>query len=172
MSKQPLVHLRALEPEDLELLYRWENDRSLWLEGSIVQPWSRELLRQYVTSVQDIFTHKQLRLVATTGEGKAIGLFDLFDFDPVHSRAGVGVLIGEPAFRGQGWGTQMLEAGLTYVRNALNLRLLHCQITAHNAASIRLFTAAGFEEVGRHPAWLLGPDGPLDTVLYQKILGR
>ena len=28
------VCLRALEPEDLELLYRWENDSELWEVGN------------------------------------------------------------------------------------------------------------------------------------------
>ena len=28
------VRLRALEPEDLELLYRWENDPELWEVGN------------------------------------------------------------------------------------------------------------------------------------------
>ena len=35
------IRLRALEPEDLDLLYAWENDTSLWEFGSTLVPYSR-----------------------------------------------------------------------------------------------------------------------------------
>ena len=34
------IELRAVEPEDLDALYRWENDSSLWIYGSTVSPLS------------------------------------------------------------------------------------------------------------------------------------
>ena len=49
------IILRALEPEDLEVLFRWENDASLWELGSTLSPFSRYVLKEYIaTSHQDI----------------------------------------------------------------------------------------------------------------------
>ena len=33
------IRLRAPEPEDLEILYKWENDTSLWEYGASITPY-------------------------------------------------------------------------------------------------------------------------------------
>lgn len=56
----PVVRLRALEPEDLDLLYTIENDRELWNIGNTNMPYSRFFLHEYIASVSgDIYTDKQ-----------------------------------------------------------------------------------------------------------------
>lgn len=63
--------LRALEPEDLPLLYKWENDTSLWEAGSSIAPFSRKILWDYIESYSpDIYAARQLRLMIVE---KAIG---------------------------------------------------------------------------------------------------
>ena len=63
------LHLRALEPEDLEVLYKWENDTEVWKFGSAVSPYSKYILRQYIADAQtDIFQSKQLRLMIVLQE--------------------------------------------------------------------------------------------------------
>ena len=58
------IHLRALEPEDLDFLYTIENNESFWEVSSTQTPFSRFILEQYiVNSHQDIFEAKQLRLI-------------------------------------------------------------------------------------------------------------
>ena len=90
-----LVYLRALEPEDLDFVHQIENDESIWEISSTQTPYSRFLIRQYLEQAQqDIYQAKQLRLaICALGTEDAIGLIDLFDFDPLHRRAGVGILI-------------------------------------------------------------------------------
>ena len=59
----PYVRLRAMEPEDLELLYQIENEPELWQVGCTNVPYSRYLLRDFITrSTGDIYTDKQVRL--------------------------------------------------------------------------------------------------------------
>ena len=48
------VSLRALEPTDLETLYRWENDTALWTVSDTVAPYSREALWQYLEPAPSI----------------------------------------------------------------------------------------------------------------------
>ena len=60
----PTLRLRALEPEDLELVYRIENDPTFWRHGSTTVPYSRYTLRQFIAdSTGDIFRDGQVRLV-------------------------------------------------------------------------------------------------------------
>ena len=64
MKPLPAISLRALEPEDLDLLYRIENDDALWGVGITNVPYSRFLLHEFLSSsTGDIYTDKQVRLV-------------------------------------------------------------------------------------------------------------
>ena len=73
------VRLRALEPEDLELLYRWENDPELWEVGNTLAPYSRYILKEYIAgSDRSIYESRQLRFMIEecdtgTSEGIRIG---------------------------------------------------------------------------------------------------
>ena len=67
------IELRAVEPEDLDALYRWENDSSLWIYGSTVSPFSRYLLKQYIENyTADIARDKQLRLIIMRKESRQV----------------------------------------------------------------------------------------------------
>lgn len=46
------IRLRALEPEDLDMLYEIENDRSLWNVGATNVPYSRYTLHDYIAHFQ------------------------------------------------------------------------------------------------------------------------
>ena len=57
LLESAIIRLRAPEPEDLELLYKWENDTSLWLAGNTRAPYSRFQLKQYIAGTS-LFTGK------------------------------------------------------------------------------------------------------------------
>ena len=64
MNPLPDIRLRAIEPEDLDLLYRIENDMSMWNVGTTNVPYSRYTLHDYIaTSNDDIYADRQVRLV-------------------------------------------------------------------------------------------------------------
>ena len=42
------VRLRAMEPEDLEVMYAMENDSQTWDVTNFTVPYSRFVLRQYI----------------------------------------------------------------------------------------------------------------------------
>ena len=140
------ILLRALEPEDLDILYEWENDTDLWKYGSSLSPFSRFALRQYlIYAQQDIYQTKQLRLMIVLREdNRRIGTVDLYDFEPFHGRAGVGILLDQK-YRNQGYGFKSLELLEEYAFNFLKLHQLYAFIPEPNVASIRLFKKAEFE---------------------------
>ena len=91
------ISLRAPEPEDLDILYLWENNTDVWRISGTLVPFSRYILKQYLDHAhQDIFETKQVRFIIQLNENKRpVGAIDLFDFDPHHHRAGIGILIAE-----------------------------------------------------------------------------
>ena len=152
------VCLRPLESDDLDLLYRWENDPAVWPYGDCgannsVTPerFTRDELRRFIENQQhDIHANEQLRFVicrrdlCSTTCGTPIGFIDLFDFDPVELRAGVGILICDPADRRRGYGREALMLAMGYANRFWGLRELRCTVSADNHASLALFRDAGF----------------------------
>lgn len=165
------IILRPLEPEDLEFLYQWENDPSIWQVSNTLVPFSRYILKQYLEeSHRDIFETKQLRLIIEDSKGQATGALDLFDFDPYHRRAGIGILIYNKDDRGKGLATDALTLISKYAVEVLGLHQLFANITTDNVASIRLFEKVGFQLSGAKKDWIKTSNGWLDEQIYQKIL--
>ena len=150
-----LIRLRAIEPEDEDILFHWENDQKIWQVSNTLTPFSRQVLRQYLEQAHlDIFQVKQLRLVIEAIEPeKPVGMIDLFDFDPHHQRAGVGILIGESAEWGKGYAKEALKILLKYVFTVLLLNQVYCSIDELNTASLNLFKNAGFRITGIKEKW-------------------
>lgn len=164
------IYLRALEPEDLDFIYNIENDETFWEISNTQTPFSRYILNQYLEqSHKDIFEVKQLRLVISDYDNKAIGMIDLFDFDFKNSRAGVGILIKESAHRQLGYGAEALELLVNYSFNHLNLHQLYCNITEGNTASISMFTKHGFKEAGLKKDWNFINGNFKNEYLFQRI---
>ena len=96
LLQDDLIRLRALEPEDAEAMYRWENDTTLWRLGDTTRPFSQAAIREFIAGASlDLYAARQMRLmIDLRATGETIGCADLFDFDPLHRRAGIGMLIG------------------------------------------------------------------------------
>jgi diamine N-acetyltransferase len=165
------IELRAMEPEDLELLYDWENDTSLWELSNTRAPYSRFLLAQYLKDASgDVFEHKQVRLIIQTEEKKAVGAVDLFEIDLFHQRAGVGILIHKTEDRRHGYAIDTLKALENYASETLGVRQLYASISEDNHASIHLFEKAGYSLTGIKKKWLNTLKGWKDEWFFQKIL--
>ena len=159
-----LIHLRALEPTDLNQLYKWENDSSIWSVSGTLVPFSKFVLEEFVTQVhQDIYTNKQLRLMIDLNyfdeadedeTTRSIGCVDLFDFDPKNKRAGIGILIADKADRGRGYATEALHLIMDYGFEVLDLHQIYSNIRVENESSVSLFKRAGFEVTGLKQDWI------------------
>ena len=223
------VRLRAVEPEDAELLYEWENDPAVWAVSGTTEPFSREQIQRFIerqASGGDLLRTGQLRLMIevpgaeetggaesekrdeeagsereTASEGetakaegiergedagkiektgepgeapgisfRTVGTIDLFEYDPLHGRAGIGILIYDRSDRGRGYAADAVETLCRYARERLRMHQLWCNVGAENEASLRLFRGLGFREIGRKRDWLWTPDGYGDEIMLQKIL--
>ncbi|MDE5636809.1 MAG: GNAT family N-acetyltransferase [Alistipes sp.] len=162
--------LRAVEPGDAELIYAWENDPALWPVSGTVAPFSRYVIGRFIERGCDIWAERQMRLMIETAEGRTVGAVDLFEFDPLHLRAGVGIAIYAAEDRRKGYASEALVLLESYARDTLRLHQLWCGVGAGNAASLALFRRAGFVESGRRRDWLSTPDGWCDEIEFQKIL--
>ncbi len=164
------IILRALEPEDLDILYKWENDTSIWSKGNTVSPYSRYVLKEYIAqSHLNIYELKQLRLmIEQQSTGKAIGMVDMYDFDSHNSKAGVGILL-DPAYQGNGIATEALTLLLNYADSFLKLHQLYVYISVKNERSKALFQRCGFTLAGTLSDWISTEKGFVDVYVMQRI---
>ena len=169
-----LVRLRTVEPADAELLYAWENDPAVWAVSGTTEPFSREQIERFIERQLeggDLLRTGQLRLMIEVSErSRTIGTLDLFEYDPLHGRAGLGILIYDAEQRGRGYAADAVETLCRYAREGLRMHQLWCNVGADNAASLGLFRKLGSREAGTKRDWLWTPDGYRDEVLFQKLL--
>jgi diamine N-acetyltransferase len=165
------IKLRALEPEDLELLYEWENNDSNWIISNTITPFSKYILKQYLeNSHKNIFETGQLRLMIDHIPDKnSIGTIDIFDFDPFHMRAGIGILIANEEHRRKGYASMALTRLTEYCFKTLQLHQLYCNILSNNCESMDLFKKHGFVLTGQKKDWIKTPDSWLDEYIFQLI---
>jgi diamine N-acetyltransferase len=165
------IRLRALEPEDLELLYNWENNLSYWVISNTVAPFSKYTLKRYVeNSHKSIYETGQLRLMIDHIHDKvSIGTIDIFDFDPYHKRAGLGILVANEEYRRKGYATMALTCLVDYCFKTLQLHQLYCSILENNTESIELFRKVGFIESGIKKEWVKTSEGYLNEYMFQLI---
>ena len=161
--------LRALEPEDLDLLYTIENDRQLWWVGTQTAPYSRYRLRDYIANAQnDIYKDEQVRFVIEA-DNKAVGLIDLFNFSPKEQRAEVGIALLAEA-QGRGVAHEALTLLIQYARDILHLHQIYAIVPTTNTPSIHLHQATSFKPAAQLKDWLQHSGKYEDAILMQLIL--
>lgn len=168
--KNDIITLRALETEDLDFLYETENDDVFWEVSNTQIPFSKYLLKQYLDNAhQDIYEAKQLRLVIVEScTNQNIGFIDLFDFNPQHQRAGIGILILRK-FQHRGFASETLKVFIKYAFSQLNLHQIYANIPADNKKSIQLFEKLNFNNTGTRKDWLKTNNSFKDVHFYQII---
>ena len=167
------IWLRAVEPDDVDFIYSIENDPVIWHLGNTIVPFSRFQIEQYALASQhDIYADKQLRLMIElhldTKVTKTIGAVDLYDFDPLHKRAGVGILIIQEE-RERGFADESLGILIHYCFEVLLLHQLYCFISPGNTTSLHLFKKHGFVKCGLKKEWRLNEGKWTDEIMFQLI---
>ena len=164
------VRLRAMEPEDLEIMYAMENDPQTWDVTNFSVPYSKYVLRQYMENSQcDMFADRQLRMMIVRREDDAVvGTIDITDFAPMHSRGEVGSAIRKE-YQGNGYASDALRLLCDYAFGFLFLKQLVVHVAADNEASLRLFGSCGFVQCGLLKEWWFAGGKFKDVVLMQCI---
>lgn len=168
------INLRAVELGDAERIYEWENTYELWEQSSTRSPFSRFAIENYVMNAQndDIFSVKQMRLMIDMqeeGEVVTVGCVDIYDLEPQHSRAGIGIFIAKGEFRRRNIAYTSLEMVWKYAKDILNIHQLYAYVSQDNIPSINLFEKAGYKKTIILKDWLKKGGTYHDVLVFQKI---
>lgn len=165
------ITLRAPEPDDLELLYAWENDTRLWTVGRANAPYSRSQLAEYISNYDaDIYSQRQLRMIIVeNATSQAIGAIDLYDFDPVNLRAGVGILV-DSSHGNSGFASAAICLLERYCSVRLGLHQLWAIVPDDNSACLALFRKAGYVTCGHMKSWIRCGRSYTSALMFQHML--
>lgn len=170
MLKSDKIKLRAVEPEDLDLMYLIENDPELWPMGQTSVPFSHYALKQYIAECSNDFFHdRQLRLVIEKADGVSVGFLDLQRYDPRHHRAEVGIVV-VPEQQRQGIASEALRLVAQYVSVHLGIHQLYALVVEGNAASQALFRSCGYKRTATLQDWVYSPAGWQSVDVFQLIV--
>jgi RimJ/RimL family protein N-acetyltransferase len=144
------VTLRARRPSDAEHAGRWYGDpgTTRWLAD----------VGTYDVPAEPM-TYADVRLtVDDTETGTPIGTAGLTGGSPEHRRATLFVVIGDAAYRGRGYGTDVVRTLCRFAFEDMNLAKVELEVLAGHYAALRVYESLGFSrEVHRRRAlWIDG----------------
>ncbi len=167
MLRGKKTRLRAVEREDIPLFLRWFNDPEIRQYLSMYMPVSADEEERWFERQMD---RQDARILAIeTVEGVHIGNIGLHDLDWKNRNAQLGVVIGEKAYWGLGYGTDAIKALLRFAFDEMNLHRVQLRVFDFNERAIRCYRRCGFREEGRLRQELYR-DGAYHDVLLMGIL--
>lgn len=140
------VRLRAIERSDIPAFVRWLNDPEVTQYLQIYMPLS--LAQEERWFEDQLEQHDQSIFGIETLDGKLIGNVALVHIDWKNRRAGLGVMLGEKEYWGQGYGTDAITALLGFAFKQMNLHTVHLTTYEYNKRAIRCYEKCGFKLEG------------------------
>ena len=146
------VVLRAMEAADAPLLHQWANDPAIWhLLGGWHMPTSPEGTRAWIAAQSPGSPDQRF---AVTLDGALLGTANLVEIDWKNRHAHHGMMIGDPAHRGQGIGTDTIMAIMRHAFDEMGMERLDTTIIEYNEASQRAYCGrCGWQVEGRQRRW-------------------
>ena len=171
-DKLPDIKLRAMELEDLDLLYTIENDMTMWDVCTSNVPYSKAALTEFITrNTSDIYADRQMRLIVENGVGSPVGIVDILNFEPRYGRAEVGVVIMKE-HRLHGYTAAALRQLVQYAINVIHLHQLYAIVSTDNHSSMALFQNEGFKPTAELKDWIRTGNDYKNAVVMQLFLEK
>lgn len=148
MFQSERVLLRAFTRDDVQRQWEFENNAKVWyLDGGPPRPASLEkMLAEYEEEVKK--ESDRLSFAIEVG-GTYVGHCSLHTFQPVHRTCELSIEIGDPEYRGQGYGREVIGLLLDIAFRHRNLHKVFLVTHVKNERAVRCYRACGFVEEGR-----------------------
>jgi RimJ/RimL family protein N-acetyltransferase len=141
------IYLSPISLEDVERYTAWLNDLSTTRYLTLA---SAQVTLQGEQEAIAALAKKQSYAIIEKGSDELLGNCGLFEIDPVHRSAEVGIFLGDDSRRGGGYGTEALRLLCDYGFNVLNLRSIHLRTYAYNDRAVASYRKVGFKDAGRY----------------------
>lgn len=165
-----LVYLRPAERTDVPLFVRWLNDRRTTRTLLMISPMSEILEERWFDQMLEHQGKDRWHfVVCRRADDRPVGVLDLHEVDLRNGGASLGILIGDPADTGQGYGSDALRALVGFGFDQLRLERIQLDVFDYNDGARRVYERVGFRHEGtlRHAVYR---DGAFHDVHRMAIL--
>jgi RimJ/RimL family protein N-acetyltransferase len=142
------VYLRPLEKEDARTIVPWFNDAEVTRFTRRYRPLTLAEEEEYLRRLPDSTTELGLG-IALRGDDRLVGVTGLHDVDLRNRHAQLGIVLGDKAAWGKGYGTEATGLVVRHAFDTLNLNRVWLLVYEYNARGIRAYEKAGFKAEGR-----------------------
>tara|TARA_B110000971_G_C19913430_1_gene455635 strand:+ start:512 stop:1033 length:522 start_codon:yes stop_codon:yes gene_type:complete len=162
------VTLRNPKDTDFNNLLDWENNikNTIYTDQPVF--YTEDQIQNFLSSNHDLILNKQIKLIIQNKD-TALGCIDLFEYDMVNSRAGVGVFIDEK-YRNQGVAFKAINLLKVMSSKQFLIAQLYANIVSTNLKSIKVFEKSGFIKNGVKKNWIRTENSFIDVFFYQLSL--
>ena len=143
------IRLRAIELDDLPLLKKWRNELRYFFREYRLLTDANQL--KWYNSIQD--DRRFIHYAIDVWEGDdwhLIGSCNWSNINWVSRHAEVGRYIGDPEYRGKGYGLKMTIELHRIVFQDLNMNTVRGEVWAYNTHNINFLRKFGYKEAGRY----------------------
>jgi diamine N-acetyltransferase len=153
------VRLRPIERDDLPRFVAWFADPEVRRHLTVYLPFSlAQEERWFEGLLERLERQEDVLLAIETADGAHVGSLGLHAINWKDRCAELGIVIGDKAYWGQGYGSDAIRALLGLAFGEMNLHRVFLRVDADNARGIRCYEKSGFqrEGVSRHAVFREG----------------
>ena len=141
------LYLSPVNPDDFEIYTKWIHDPEVSNNiGSNDQNFSlikeRELLEEFAKD-NTIFS------IISKENDNIIGNISLFQIHNTNRHCEIGIFIGDPNYRNNGYGHEALRLLLDHGFNQLNMNSIMLRVFEYNVRAVKCYEKVGFKHAGR-----------------------
>ena len=162
--------LRTPLLSDFDDLLSWENDLKNNQYTDVPVFYTPSQIEDFLNSDHDLLLQNQIRYIIEFNSS-AVGCIDLYDYDVVNSRAGVGIYV-DSNFRNKGIASKSLELLKSISIEKYLIANLYADIMSGNKSSIKIFEKANFIKNGIKSNWIRTENSFEDVLFYQCSLRK
>ena len=163
-----IVSLRDPNLSDLSYLLNLENKLSNQTYSEYPKFYSKEDIENFISKPQDIFLNFQYRYMIEA-DNKTVGCIDLFDFDLVNSRVGLGIIIDENN-RKKGIAFGAIDQIKNIISKEYLVNQIYVEVLADNYSGNQLFKKSKFIKSGCKKNWFRKEEKYVDLNIYQYFI--
>lgn len=144
------VYLRAVEKKDVELAWKYINDRETYENLSIGIPFPMNFDNEMDWyEAQRKQTNIYNFAICDISNDNYIGGCGINKIDWNNSSCLVGIFIGDAAYRGRGYGTEAMGLLLDFIFMHMNINRVELRVFSFNKRAIKSYIKNGFVEEGK-----------------------
>ncbi len=143
------IYLSPRSIEDAEIYTKWMNDFEVTdYTGRSATVLTLDAEKKYLEN-KNINSDATAFAIVDLKTDEMVGTLSLENVNYNHRTAVLGIFIGNPDYRSNGYGTEAIKLLLDYGFNYMNLNSVNLSVLDCNERAIKCYKKCGFKEAGR-----------------------